>query len=119
MAVDRLWARDREQWERWERQHNLASISDMVAVVINYLAAEMGLLQQVHFRAGGATPTCTFQWLEEDCLQLLPPPPEGDYLQLPPPSPRGEVELPLPFRRRLLRNAARLYAAVYSYWRFV
>ncbi|MGH0147451.1 UNVERIFIED_CONTAM: hypothetical protein FKN15_069923 [Acipenser sinensis] len=57
MAVDLLWARDGEQWEAWEQQHHPASLSDIAAVVINYLAAEMGMPPQVRSPLGGATPT--------------------------------------------------------------
>ncbi|MGH0134227.1 UNVERIFIED_CONTAM: hypothetical protein FKN15_076870 [Acipenser sinensis] len=49
-----------------------------------------------HFRVRGATTTCTFLWLEEDCLPLLSSPPWEGCQLLPPPSPGGEVELPLP-----------------------
>ncbi|MGH0164866.1 UNVERIFIED_CONTAM: hypothetical protein FKN15_050266 [Acipenser sinensis] len=57
MAVDLLWATDGEQWETWEQQHHPASLFDLAAVVINYLAADMGMPPQVRFPSGGATPT--------------------------------------------------------------
>ncbi|RXM96933.1 hypothetical protein EOD39_15057 [Acipenser ruthenus] len=57
MEVDLLWARDGEQWEAWEQQHHPASLSDIAAVVINYLAAEIGMPPQVRFPSGGATLT--------------------------------------------------------------
>ncbi|MGH0163228.1 UNVERIFIED_CONTAM: hypothetical protein FKN15_057716 [Acipenser sinensis] len=82
----------------------------MAAVVINYLAAEMGMPPQVRFPLGGATPTPPPQavgtstpgprgelhqspategephqspMIEGDCLLLPPPLPGGDYQQLP------------------------------------
>ncbi|MGH0139224.1 UNVERIFIED_CONTAM: hypothetical protein FKN15_026223 [Acipenser sinensis] len=104
IVVDLLWG-DGDHWECRDQHHYPANPA---VVVINYLAADMGLPQQVGFQVGGATLTCTFVGLEKDYLPLPPPPPwddclllsppllEGDCMLHPLPSTGEEVELPLP-----------------------
>ncbi|MGH0132109.1 UNVERIFIED_CONTAM: hypothetical protein FKN15_048748 [Acipenser sinensis] len=41
-VINLLWARDGERWEAWEQQHHPASLPDIAAMVLNYLAADMG-----------------------------------------------------------------------------
>ncbi|MGH0144475.1 UNVERIFIED_CONTAM: hypothetical protein FKN15_002904 [Acipenser sinensis] len=85
-VVDLLWARDGEHWERWEQHYFSVPFVNQAAVVINYLAADMGLPQQVDFQVGGATPTCTLTGLEGKLLlSPSPPPAGGGRLLLPPP----------------------------------
>ncbi|MGH0138116.1 UNVERIFIED_CONTAM: hypothetical protein FKN15_016103 [Acipenser sinensis] len=45
-VVDLLWARDGEHWEHWEQHYYPVSFVNPAAVVINYLAADMGLPPQ-------------------------------------------------------------------------
>ncbi|MGH0157864.1 UNVERIFIED_CONTAM: hypothetical protein FKN15_034422 [Acipenser sinensis] len=73
-VVDLLWARDGEHWERWEQHYFPVPFVNPAAVVINYLAADMGLSQQVDFQVGGASPTCTLTGLEGKCLLSTSPP---------------------------------------------
>ncbi|MGH0165426.1 UNVERIFIED_CONTAM: hypothetical protein FKN15_048611 [Acipenser sinensis] len=40
-VINLLWARDGERWETWEQQHHPASLPDIAAMVLNYLAADM------------------------------------------------------------------------------
>ncbi|MGH0128472.1 UNVERIFIED_CONTAM: hypothetical protein FKN15_034930 [Acipenser sinensis] len=79
-VVDLLWARDGEHWEHWEQHYYPVPFVNPAAVVINYLAADMGLPQQVDFQVGGATPTCTLTGLEGKCLLSPSPPAEGKCL---------------------------------------
>ncbi|MGH0131645.1 UNVERIFIED_CONTAM: hypothetical protein FKN15_056727 [Acipenser sinensis] len=81
MVVDLLWARDGEHWERWEQHCYRASFANLAAVVINYLAPNMGLPQQVELQVGGSTPTCTLIGLEGGYLPL--PPHKGELHQFP------------------------------------
>ncbi|MGH0151273.1 UNVERIFIED_CONTAM: hypothetical protein FKN15_059131 [Acipenser sinensis] len=47
MVVDLLWGRDGDRWEHWDQHHYPANPA---TVVINYMAAVMGLPQQVEFQ---------------------------------------------------------------------
>ncbi|MGH0125689.1 UNVERIFIED_CONTAM: hypothetical protein FKN15_071737 [Acipenser sinensis] len=85
-VVDLLWARDGEHWEHWEQHYYPVPFVNPAAVVINYLAADMGLPQQVDFQTQGD-------------YTLLPPSSPGDYTLLPPSlagAERPELPLPLP-----------------------
>ncbi|MGH0163434.1 UNVERIFIED_CONTAM: hypothetical protein FKN15_045136 [Acipenser sinensis] len=86
MAINLLWARDGEQWEAWEQQHHLASLTNLAAVVINYqsLVTEGEPHQSPEIGDYLLLPPPP---LVGDYLLLLPPPLEGDYLLLPPPPP--------------------------------
>ncbi|MGH0134824.1 UNVERIFIED_CONTAM: hypothetical protein FKN15_021821 [Acipenser sinensis] len=95
-AVDLLWARDGENWEHWEQHYSPVPFVNPVAVVINYLAADMGMPQQVDFQVGGATPTCTLTGLEGKCLLSLSPPAEGKFLLSPSPPAEGKCLLVAP-----------------------
>ncbi|MGH0123813.1 UNVERIFIED_CONTAM: hypothetical protein FKN15_029935 [Acipenser sinensis] len=57
VAVDLLWARDGEQWDAWEQQHHPESLLDITAMVLDYLAANMGGAPTSPVPFGGATPT--------------------------------------------------------------
>ncbi|MGH0117993.1 UNVERIFIED_CONTAM: hypothetical protein FKN15_042768 [Acipenser sinensis] len=72
-VINLLWARDGERWEAWEQKHHPASLPDITAMVLNYLAADMR----------GAP--------------LMFPVPEGEEPSLPSPVPEGEEpSLPSP-----------------------
>ncbi|MGH0168313.1 UNVERIFIED_CONTAM: hypothetical protein FKN15_054170 [Acipenser sinensis] len=83
-VVDLLWARYGEHWEHWEQHYYPVPFVNPAAVVINYLAADMGLPQQVDFQVGGATPTCTLTGLEGKCLLSPSPPAEEECLLVSP-----------------------------------
>ncbi|MGH0155805.1 UNVERIFIED_CONTAM: hypothetical protein FKN15_065106 [Acipenser sinensis] len=68
-VINLLWARDGERWEAWEQKPHQASLPDIAAMMLNYLAADMG----------GAP--------------LLFPAPEGEESSLPSPAPEGEEPL--------------------------
>ncbi|MGH0174928.1 UNVERIFIED_CONTAM: hypothetical protein FKN15_073593 [Acipenser sinensis] len=59
-VISLLWARDGERWEAWEQKHHPASLPDIAAMVLNYLAADMG------------GPSCCFQRQRErsQCCRL-------------------------------------------------
>ncbi|MGH0169280.1 UNVERIFIED_CONTAM: hypothetical protein FKN15_056605 [Acipenser sinensis] len=96
-VVDLLWARDGEHWECWEQHYYPVPFVNPAAVLINYLAADMGLPQQVAFQVGGATSTCTLTGLKGDYLQLPSPPAGEECLLVSPPAPEGqEPSLPSP-----------------------
>ncbi|MGH0148825.1 UNVERIFIED_CONTAM: hypothetical protein FKN15_013493 [Acipenser sinensis] len=89
-VVDLLWARD---GEHWEQHYYPVPFVNPAAVVINYLAADMGLPQQVDFQVGGATPTCTLTGLEGKCLLSPSPPAEGKCRLSPSPPAEGKCLL--------------------------
>ncbi|MGH0150885.1 UNVERIFIED_CONTAM: hypothetical protein FKN15_056245 [Acipenser sinensis] len=89
-VVDLLWARDVEHWEHWKQHYYPVPFVNPAAVVINYLAADMGLPQQVDFQVGGATPTCTLTGLEGKCLLSPSHPAEEECLLVSPSQPAEE-----------------------------
>ncbi|MGH0126499.1 UNVERIFIED_CONTAM: hypothetical protein FKN15_048816 [Acipenser sinensis] len=109
-VVDLLWARDGEHWERWEQHYSPVPFVNPAAMMINYLAAGMGLPQEVEFQE---TTRCRhLHWQEQSsrsCLCLRckeqsclcfhhPQRQETEQQELPLTSPAGEEqqELPLP-----------------------
>ncbi|MGH0122110.1 UNVERIFIED_CONTAM: hypothetical protein FKN15_013029 [Acipenser sinensis] len=82
-VINLLWARDGERWETWEQQHHPASLPDIAAMVLNYLAADMGGVPPSPGKKGEAP--------------LPSPAPEGEESPLPSPAPKGEEpSLPSP-----------------------
>ncbi|MGH0114534.1 UNVERIFIED_CONTAM: hypothetical protein FKN15_020445 [Acipenser sinensis] len=75
-GMNLLWARDGESWEAWEQQHHPPSLPDIAAMVLNYLAANMG----------GAPLPCPAPEGEEPSLF---PTPEEEGPVLPSPAPKG------------------------------
>ncbi|MGH0144247.1 UNVERIFIED_CONTAM: hypothetical protein FKN15_055051 [Acipenser sinensis] len=78
MVIDLLWARDGEQWEACKKQHRPASLLDIAAMVLNYLAADMGGASPSLVPSGGATPTPTPQ-----TVGTSTPEPRGETHQSP------------------------------------
>ncbi|MGH0114823.1 UNVERIFIED_CONTAM: hypothetical protein FKN15_055550 [Acipenser sinensis] len=89
-VVDLLWARYGEHWEHWEQHYYPVPFVNPAAVLINYLAADLGLPQQVDFQVGGATPTCTLTGLEGKCLLSPSQPAEEECLLVSPSQPAEE-----------------------------
>ncbi|MGH0175394.1 UNVERIFIED_CONTAM: hypothetical protein FKN15_069471 [Acipenser sinensis] len=82
-VINLLWARDGEHWETWEQQYHPASLPDIAAMMLNYLAADMGGILPSPGIKGEAS--------------LLYPAPEGEEPPLPSPAPkREEPSLPSP-----------------------
>ncbi|MGH0148883.1 UNVERIFIED_CONTAM: hypothetical protein FKN15_049130 [Acipenser sinensis] len=99
------WARDGERWEAWEQQHHPASLPDIAAMVLNYLAADMGetLLLPSPAPKGeepslpspapkGEEPSLPSPPAEGECLLVSAPPPEGQEHECPQPKMRTEEE---------------------------
>ncbi|MGH0129071.1 UNVERIFIED_CONTAM: hypothetical protein FKN15_015670 [Acipenser sinensis] len=82
-VINLLWARDGERWETWEQQHHPASLPDIAAMVLNYLAADMRGVPPSPGKKGEAP------------LPSLAP--EGEEPPLPSPATKGEEpERPTP-----------------------
>ncbi|MGH0174443.1 UNVERIFIED_CONTAM: hypothetical protein FKN15_068300 [Acipenser sinensis] len=77
-VINLLWARDGECWEAWEQKQHSASLPDIAAMVLNYLAADMGGAPLLFPTPKGEEPS------------LPSPMPEGDEPLLPSPAPEGE-----------------------------
>ncbi|MGH0164730.1 UNVERIFIED_CONTAM: hypothetical protein FKN15_073009 [Acipenser sinensis] len=75
-VINLLWARDGERWETWEQQHHPASLPDIAAMVLNYLAADMRGVPPSPGKKGEAP------------LPSLAP--EGEEPTLPSPATKGE-----------------------------
>ncbi|MGH0136957.1 UNVERIFIED_CONTAM: hypothetical protein FKN15_037494 [Acipenser sinensis] len=104
-VINLLWARDGERWEAWEQQHHPASLPDIAAMVLNYLAADMGetLLLPSPAPKGeepslpspapkGEEPSLPSPPAEGECLLVSAPPPEGQEHECPQPKMRTEEE---------------------------
>ncbi|MGH0120589.1 UNVERIFIED_CONTAM: hypothetical protein FKN15_009376 [Acipenser sinensis] len=82
-VINLLWARDGERWETWEQQHHPASLPDIAAMVLNYLAADMRGVPPSPGKKG-----------EAPLPSLVP---EGEEPPLPSPATKGEEpERPTP-----------------------
>ncbi|MGH0128887.1 UNVERIFIED_CONTAM: hypothetical protein FKN15_062938 [Acipenser sinensis] len=82
-VINLLWTRDGERWETWEQQHHPASLPDIAAMVLNYLAADMRGVPPSPGKKGEAP------------LPSLAP--EGEEPPLPSPATKGEEpERPTP-----------------------
>ncbi|MGH0123305.1 UNVERIFIED_CONTAM: hypothetical protein FKN15_056960 [Acipenser sinensis] len=89
LAINALWYRDGEQWEAWEKQHHPELFQDIAAMVLNYLAADMGWVPP--------PPSPPLPGAEQQELPLSPPQLGAEQQELPlfPPQPPWKDSPPL------------------------
>ncbi|MGH0118538.1 UNVERIFIED_CONTAM: hypothetical protein FKN15_015216 [Acipenser sinensis] len=92
-VINLLWARDGQRWEAWEQKHHPASLPDIAAMVLNYLAADMGGAPLLCSTPEGEEPSPLFPMPEGEEPLLPSPTPEGEEPLLPSPTPEGEEPL--------------------------
>ncbi|MGH0150064.1 UNVERIFIED_CONTAM: hypothetical protein FKN15_041037 [Acipenser sinensis] len=96
-VINLLWARDGERWEAWEQKHHPASLPDITAMVLNYLAADMGGAPLLFPAPEGEESSLPSPAPEGEEPSLPSPAPEGEAPSLPSPAPEGEEpSLPSP-----------------------
>ncbi|MGH0175281.1 UNVERIFIED_CONTAM: hypothetical protein FKN15_013782 [Acipenser sinensis] len=89
-VINLLWARDGERWEAWEKQHHPSSLPDIAAMVLNYLAVDMGGAPLPYLALEGEEPLLPSAVPEGEEPSLSSPTPEGEEPSLPSPAPEGE-----------------------------
>ncbi|MGH0136777.1 UNVERIFIED_CONTAM: hypothetical protein FKN15_062065 [Acipenser sinensis] len=92
-VINLLWTRDGERWEALEQKHHPASLPDIAAMVLNYLAAYMGGAPLLFPAPEGEEPSLPSPVLEGEESSLPSPAPEGEEPLLPSPAPEGEEPL--------------------------
>ncbi|MGH0183510.1 UNVERIFIED_CONTAM: hypothetical protein FKN15_012179 [Acipenser sinensis] len=93
VVINLLWARDGERWEAWEQKHHPASLPDITAMVLNYLAADMRGAPLLFTAPEGEEPVLPSPAPEGGESSLPSPVPEGEESSLPSPAPEGEEPL--------------------------